>query len=128
LDRTRAAAEAARFAAGYQQPLLRPLRYFHVQLIFKLGEQQYRVSDDDGRWLIEQLRLAVGSAPAESAAEKLTHALDEGRPIETTLDEKRELVGVLERGAGKPRSTELRRFEVEVRTIVYAERYFGEEG
>jgi hypothetical protein len=99
-----------------------------MQLVFRLGEQEYRVSGDDGTWLIEQLRLAVGSAPAESAAEKLTHALEEGGPIETTLDEKRKLVDALERGAEEPRSAELRRFEVELRTIVYAERYFGEEG
>jgi hypothetical protein len=111
-----------------RQPFPPPLRYVGVEeLAFLLRDEEYRIGREDGRWLIEQLRSASGSAAAVSTAEKLGAALEQGAPVETTLAEKRELVDALERGAGRPRSGELRRFEVELRTIVYAETYFGDE-
>jgi hypothetical protein len=94
---------------------------------FRVGDENYTVSAEDGRWVVDQLRMSRGAAAAISAAEKLVDGLERGTTIETTLEERRELVGALDRGSSKARSRDLRRFEIGLRTLHYAETYFGAE-
>jgi hypothetical protein len=63
--------------------------------------------------------------PAASVAAKLEESLEAGTPLQTTLEERRELLAALERGAARPRSGELRTLEVELYAAV-SERYRSE--
>jgi hypothetical protein len=100
-----------------------------AQVTFTFPDKDRTIDADDARWLIGQLRSGNELSPAAgAAATKLDDALAHGSPIEITLAEKQELVDAFERGSGKPRSSDLRRLEVELRTTLYADRYFRGEG
>jgi hypothetical protein len=95
---------------------------------FTFADEERTINEEDARWLLGQVRTApVLTDAASGAVAKLSDAISEGRAVETTLAEKRELIEALERGAARPRSAELRRLEIALRTAVYAETYFKDE-
>jgi CHAD domain-containing protein len=95
---------------------------------FTFADEERAITEEDARWLLGQVRTAaVLTEAASSAVAKLSEAISEGRGVETTLAERRELIDALERGGSKPRSAELRRLEIELRAAVYAETYFKDE-
>jgi hypothetical protein len=95
---------------------------------FTFADEERTITEEDARWLLGQVRSApVLTEAASSAAAKLSDAIATGRGVETTLAERQELIEALERGAAKPRSAELRRLEIELRTAAYAETSRGAE-
>ena len=95
---------------------------------FSFEDEERTINEEDARWLLGQVRSApVLTEAASSAAAKVSDAISEGRGVETTLAERRELIEALERGAARPRSGELRRLEIALRTAVYAETYSKDE-
>jgi hypothetical protein len=95
---------------------------------FTFGDEARSIDEEDARWLLGQVRSApVLTEAASSAMAKVSDAISAGRAVETTLAERGELIDAFERGAAKPRSGELRRLEIGLRTAVYAETYFKDE-
>jgi hypothetical protein len=99
-----------------------------VTIVLRFSGQDWALSSADARWLLGQIRAARELAPAASdVAAKIDQALEEDGLVETSLVEQRELIEALERGAIKPRSHELRSFEIGLHTAVYAETYLEEQ-
>jgi hypothetical protein len=84
-----------------------------VTVSFRLPDGDRSISEEEARWLLGQVRTARElTEAAASVATKLERTIDSGAPIETSVAEKRELVDAFERGAGRPRSHDLRGLEV----------------
>jgi hypothetical protein len=95
-----------------------------VAVIFRFPERERPISDEEAGWLLGQLRAAQEfTAAAASVAAKLEQSLEAGAPLQTTREERRELLAALERGAARPRSGELRSLEVELHAAVFSEGY-----
>lgn len=95
---------------------------------FRFSDVNRSISTDEALWLVGQLRAARELAPAAAAiADRIAAAIDHEAAIDPTLDENRELIDALERGARKPRSLSLRQLEVELHTTLYAEGYFNDD-
>lgn len=111
---------------GSPAPALLPREMGTVTFTF--ADQDRTITEEDARRLLGQVRTApVLTEPASSAVAKLSEAISQGSGVETTPAEKHELIAALERGASKPRSAELRRLEIELRTALYAETYSRDE-
>jgi len=95
-----------------------------VPVIFRFPERERPISDEEAGWLLGQLRAARElTAAAASVAAKLEQSLEAGASLQATLEEQRELLAALERGAARPRSGPLRSLEVELHAAVFSARY-----
>jgi hypothetical protein len=98
-----------------------------VTVIFRFPERERSISDEEAAWLLGQLRAARElTAAAASVAAMLEQSFEGGSSLQTTLEERRELLAALERGAARPRSGALRSLEVELHAAVFSERYRSE--
>ena len=95
-----------------------------MTVIFRFPERERSISDEEAAWLLGQLRAARElTAAAASVAAKLEQSFEGGSSLQTTLEERRELLAALERGAARPRSGQLRTLEVELHAAVFSEGY-----
>lgn len=88
-------------------------------VVFALGEGERPLSDEHAQWLIEEL-MASDAEEAPALAARIQRARFTHERVELSRAEARPIIQVFERST-RPRSVELRAFEVGLYALGFAE-------